>query len=670
MRPASLLIPMNEALSHSEAAMAEASALTQSLAPLAGVSYASSLFGNEHGGVRLDLFVRDTEELATPFVEDAPGATDERVLAGVLSLPGGVQLQPIQIRIQNLPSADGPMGVSSSDARWNARSRWVETHPDFPPARFVLGDTSDASGASRLGPRLYCRARRTFFRPRSPESLQPLMTCRDEAWLQQQGVPGPSAGGLPVLYSPADKAAGKGCFFAEDMLGDVSSELVGDLDQCILAQGKVASEIEARAESEPEIAETARQSFPCYRCPSYNECYPSSGFARARERLVPLNFHDATAIVTLRHDLLFGAYTDWLNQGAAFAGAPSASGRLWLNEDLNSSGWLSERVFLQSALLAQVSEQLAQFWETHAHGLGCLSESTVGVHLGRSSGPAPRLWTAEVGFHAVEDGPNPAAEPKYSLKRNLVHAAGSEFRGQAQLAVEADSTLDVTMGWLSAATLRPVIGLGDQIQLTARPSVETQLAVRGVVIGFVGDRIQIELHSQESLTSLVGQTCQAEFEFSVSPSVADDLYGLGVLMVRAYWVDQRSDLNQRLSQLEQLDQQLSGVAGVEERQAIVEQAVREGNWRPVGAKGPLPEPAAEALTTALALALSLTNHTGPGLELACFGEPLGLLQAVTDRCVALSRRLEGRVLPSQAGHRAHDVMQDLVSDESSREGGS
>ena len=676
--------------------MAEPSAVPHSLAPPAGgetisapllgsdpsISSGSSTGSGSSSGVssvQLELLVRDGDELATPFVEEGHGAADERRFTGLLRLPSGTILHHVQFRLQTVLTTEQPQVASASDMNWHARARWVMAHPDVPPARFVVGDCVDESGANRLTPRFYCRARQRFFKPRSPISLQPLVTCRDTAWLQQHGVPDRVLGGLPVLYSPADRAANTPKFYAEAAVPGASEELIGDLDQCILDQGRVASEIEARAASDPQLADAARVNFPCYRCPSHGECYPESGFARARERLTPLNFYDVTAIATLRCDQEIGAYCDWLTAGAPLGEvvSPQSALRLWLQDDLASDAWLCERVFLQCSLIAQLAECVAAFWERYQHGIGCLAERSVGVHLATSGGPAPRLWNATIGLHGIEDGERPTntaeRDPKYILRRNLVHAPGSEFRGQGRLT--PDTSGEALVGWLTAPSLRPMLGLGDQVTLNVRPSVDTVIPLKGVVVGFVGEVLQLELHSANSsaidLAALENKTCEAEYHFTVQPSVADDLYAIGVLIFRTLWAANERPLAKVLQQAESLGQQLAGVTGAEERAAIITQVIQQGQWRPIlspgsDAKRNVPEAVSEALAASLTTALALITQTAPPLDLVGVGEPLGLLQAVADRCVAIARRLEGVVMPSNARHAAHEILNDLLAAEAGK----
>jgi hypothetical protein len=670
---------MTEALSFSEANMAHASASSKSLASSAGdAQHTVSLLGSDYGGIRLDLLILDNDEAAFPFSEAAPAAADQRHLSALLILPNGKILSKVRLGLQVLSGDESPEDLRRSDSHWQARARWVAAHPDIPPMRFVVGDVADESGLSRLAPRLFCRARQRIFRPRSPISLQPLVTCRDDSWLTRHQVPARTAGGLPVLYSPADKVADQARFYAEQVPADADSSVIGDLDQCLLDQGEVAAELEKQAPAQPQLAEQAQRDFPCYRCPSHGECYPQSGFARARERLVPVNFNDAVAIATLCEDADLGTYAEALHTGAvnSISATADTSHRDWLHEDRQSDGWLTECVLLQCTLLAELAELVTFVWERYEHGLGQLSEHTVGVHLDPSGGITPRFWTASIGLHGIEAAATSDAspeDPQYALRRRLAHAPGSEFRGQGRLTldpIDGDQTL--IMGWLTAPMLRPILGLGDELTLELRPTVETTIPLSGIVIGFVGDVLQIELQSAESspddIAALGGETCEADYHFQVGVSVADDLYALGVLILRCLWCGPQRSLSDALVQLEQLGQKLSNVVGADERLAIIDQDVRQGNWKPAAASGidpkrSLPEPVVEALAKALSVVLTLTGHTSIPLDLSASGSPLGVLQGVADLCVALRRRLESAIMPAEVGHQAHAILAELLAEQ-------
>jgi hypothetical protein len=213
--------------------------------------------------------------------------------------------------------AADPSGVeldnSSIDRAWQ---RELEAHRVAGAA--MLPTVATTTESRPLPATTYCRTTGAFFRTFCPDTQEPLRTCRNDRLLRDFGLEDYTQSLIRYAMGAFDGSKPPARVYTWSREGGrravdgLTVRRRGELyrDYAGLWQRDLANEQRARLERD----------FPCWTCPHRNECYASSSpdsHVLAEDRLVPLNYHEAHALLLEGADLPFDAL------GAVLGGAPA-----------------------------------------------------------------------------------------------------------------------------------------------------------------------------------------------------------------------------------------------------------------------------------------------------------------------------------------------------------
>lgn len=471
--------------------------------------------------------------------------------------------------------------------------------------------------SGRLGPRLYCTLRERLFRPRCPETLAPLIDCRDDELLSSLSLPLYGESNVRFLYAPVPNAGAAPRFYTEaSQQFDDSPAAVGGEEELFRDQGKILEALDDPARN-PIEREEIRREFPCYECSEAQRCYPSDEkYAQVVDRLVALNFHDVHVVCTELFDLQMDEYCDlvggrpigpWLDQ---LQGSPDGCSNRHLVGVLEQlagmpcrirfsgdpRGSLVEILFLKWSMLTRTIERLRALYgecrRPHLH----LSARHVVIRMNTQSRFSPALWDVEVGLLGL-DGALPfeaegsslrglhraplAPEPLYAAMDmvNSKSEFGRRYRGSVHVAevIPAEGQPDAhnVRGRFVASPSSPLhCHAGDALHLHLPGAGETQTLSIWVRVERVGETDGVAFsglvrgeNDLRRLEELVDQPLsEAEHEYYPRYGLANDLYAVGVLLWQALLVNQDQELavvttraNQVLSDLQTSADQTSAV---------------------------------------------------------------------------------------------------------------
>ena len=197
-----------------------------------------------------------------PFVRLGADNADSRAYLAQLRSATGVALQLLVLRLPEL--VKGTLEAAShsqTDSDWRRRfadlERFGAASRHFP--QLILPATPDAD--HQLPPMIYCRERQRFFGIPCPRTLEPLASCRDDRLLGQNQLPLYSASPrtLALLYNPLAENRGEELTFyvaaeqAPEELAELGVKGLADL------RGELAESLE-RLEAEGQ--EVDREDLP------------------------------------------------------------------------------------------------------------------------------------------------------------------------------------------------------------------------------------------------------------------------------------------------------------------------------------------------------------------------------------------------------------------------
>ena len=168
----------------------------------------------EEGPFAIHLVRSERTSDHEPFVRLGANHSDSRAYLGHLRSAAGVLLQTLVIRLPEL--GDVPQGESENppsllaiDREWRRRheeaQRFGSASEHFP--QLVLPASPGA--AHLLSPMIYCRERQRVFVLPCPMTLEPLSTCRDDELLARHELPLYSVAPQALLYNPAAERRGE-----------------------------------------------------------------------------------------------------------------------------------------------------------------------------------------------------------------------------------------------------------------------------------------------------------------------------------------------------------------------------------------------------------------------------------------------------------------------------
>jgi len=145
-----------------------------------------------------------------PFVRLGADTSDSRAYMAQLRSAAGVLLESLVLRLPE--TGDKVFEATSNletDRQWRKRftdlQRFAAASDHFP--KLVL--PANPGAAHLLPPMIYCRERQRFFVIPCPQTLEPLTTCRDDELLAKHQLPLYSVSSRALLYNPQAERRGE-----------------------------------------------------------------------------------------------------------------------------------------------------------------------------------------------------------------------------------------------------------------------------------------------------------------------------------------------------------------------------------------------------------------------------------------------------------------------------
>lgn len=586
----------------------------------------------------------DFESAALPFVVLSQSGRFSTVYKAGLFDSSGRLIAPYALKVQRLDALmpDARPGVPPAtgarvDADWRDRMEAVRRcGSEIGGLNGIDVEEKESPGGGRcIGPRLFCKHRRLFFRPRSPDSLTVLETCRDDPLLAEHGLPTYSQSHHRFLFSPEDARRGKIRFFSDRAhLRESSDVVVGGEEDCFRSQGRALEMKSELIESQPELHRELLRELPCYDCSEAGRCYPpGEAYPRVLDRLVTFSFYDFHACAFDLYDLQFDDFADLIG-GRPIApwvsslrtGSRSAiSGhlvqtlerlrlapRLFLFDGSASRSAVLEVLVLKWALLTRTAEQVRAL---HLHGGRPhlhLSARHALVRFPKTVRSSPLCWNFEVGLIGLDGArsttiydrlpgaifqPPATPEPAYASPALMLGASEFGRWGRASVTVtEVEQELDdadcVRFSGKLVDRALPTRSLPVRGAMRVHfPRVDgtDRFAAWCIPVGqpeheeieFEGIaedqkvKIDLALYVAKELPDL-------HYEYYPHYGLSDDLYALGVLLLRALLVNERQSLPEVLadvaSVLGALERPAGGMDVTRQNLRVIESVTRASRW--------------------------------------------------------------------------------------------
>ncbi len=546
-----------------------------------------------------------------PLMGISLNGRSSRIYKAALVSAEGAILATYALKVQRTdlqPSAVALRGAQESwqkdDAAWRERSRLrceCSAAGEVTPITAALSEFKADDGIGRLGPRFFCKHRKLFFHPRSPESFELLHDCHDQQLLTRIGLPTPSAGRERFLCGKEDTGSPNFRLFTETPPTGAGAKGVGTEEECILAQGRVAHARAAIAESDPKLNAELEATFPCYTCTEARRCYPEDGgYARVIDRVAVFSLHNFQSECVELFDLQFDDFADFLGGRGLDAWiedvrrAPTSTTNAHLlnrlqhlrdcplsfaSDGYSDAAGMMEILLLKWELVTQVVDRVLKLRADVGRAHLSLTPRHVLVQLGPTGTAARAAWSFRVGLIGVadavpvrvEDGvdaaltrPPASTDPFYGSA--ALHRASAEFERWRRVAVrleevtadpENPSITKVNGRLMDSSLVSSDLGPDSvfQIDLPAADSLH-RLVVwgkptekpSGNEVAFTG-ALAGQKHAVD-LSLCVGNLIE-EVNCAHYPylGVTHDLYALGVLGVRAMLVNGRQKLSEVLPQI-------------------------------------------------------------------------------------------------------------------------
>ncbi len=303
------------------------------------------VLGSARAGLRFELVTvpGPLEEVEDPFLPLSEAGRFSRVLLARIAMGEDSTLRAVALKVPR--NSYRPLGAGIApglvtnprlDEAWERERAGLKeaAGPEIVP----LLDLGGAAARSR--PVTFCKKTRAYFHPLCPRCHAPLEDCRDDALLRDAGLTPYSAGTARYLHC-RPCAARTPTFYSWSPPADERPKG----GAVVRRRGELYRDGAAifKADVKPEARARLERVFPCYACAHRAACYPPQSdpakAVPAEALLTPLSYHEFTLLpleaLPLRFDelcdLLGGAPWAEIRQAAR---APGAHGRDRLLEPL------------------------------------------------------------------------------------------------------------------------------------------------------------------------------------------------------------------------------------------------------------------------------------------------------------------------------------------------
>jgi hypothetical protein len=547
------------------------------------------LLGSAAGPFRFELAVPEgapLEERDDPFLALDDSGRLSRVLLGRVAAGPGATLRPLAVKVQRSAYRAGKSALANPQIEelWRReRENLLRAGGGEVVSLIDLGEE-----AFRSRPVTFCKKVRKYFHPFCPRCRGPLVDCRDDALLRDLGLPEYSKSSVRYLHCPACVAAkGARTFYTASPAAAEEAPRGG-------AQVRRRSELyrDLAGVFQEKLSDDERRrlarAFPCFECAHRAECYPASGSSRAESLLAPLSYHEfhLLPLEALEFhydefaDLLGGARWEQIRDRLLPPTAPGRAGLLSALEARYTSGpqWLYagdasgrfslEVLRLKLALFGQLARGLRRYHAACRQPHLDLGPAKVMVGVAPAGSALPARWNFQArliglasphrSFPGASAGeapsdllfPAPDADPTYLSPLVREGSLGGEESMRVSLrSVSAAGAGVVLEGAVSSERVRlDGYRAGDVVRIV--PSSAAGALEALTLWGALAEReeraFRFTARLPKAVPSLAPGRPVPDFNalvaFYRTFHVPCDLYGLGMLLLRAVLVNDERDI--------------------------------------------------------------------------------------------------------------------------------
>nr|WP_319525626.1 hypothetical protein [uncultured Desulfosarcina sp.] len=279
-----------------------------------------------------------------------------------------------------------PLNNAVLDAAWQ-QALAFHRHGDAPNSPILFKDQIDAEGRLQaFSPLFCCRHTKKWFQPVCPQCGLALTLCRDDALLEQRGLPGYADSLERFLYcETCAKISPASPFFVPCKRSDLP-DTVQDRQDLILQYKQLLATL-------PEEA-----ALPCRGCPEVEACYGSSALAAERIETVaffpfymlmfPAPTHGAADFIRM----ISGGTDPGLPAGDSIGGPLGENRFFYQGEDRQ----FLEILYLKLTFLAQVAGCLMPDGHPERNQEFDFSLDSIGVDLVAPGAGLPAFWNFNI----------------------------------------------------------------------------------------------------------------------------------------------------------------------------------------------------------------------------------------------------------------------------------
>lgn len=448
------------------------------------------------------------------------------------------------------------------EAQWAASRedlRKLREAPSYFPLLVLPSAAEDAAVPPLLPPTFFCPVAGRFFPVPCPVCLRPLRSCRDDALLAQARLPLYSATTSRFLHCPACHSRGEDPRFFRSA-PEVISELAATLER-------------SAAEQTPPDGEIL---LPCVTCPQVGPCLGPGGKGKRAQgssaRWIVFNFFDSPYLVTRLAPVPFDRFVESLGGRPDDSDPPAGPGYLFATEGSGIDA--VEVLTLKLVLFFQIVRALREYYRLLGLPHLDLRPAHLVVEPGFPGDQLPHLWsfqlkllgTSSSRLETLTPGVEvmlPPRDPQVPFcspavrDACLIQPRTAEWVLDRLVAEEGEAGRYRLVGKLADPNgIYPPPSTRDRLRLSwsqdllgtpqrsavARP-VPGDSAAGSAALAITTEPLALGKRSAQQVDQARGLRVP-DVRYRVYPvlGVAEDVYSLGVLFLRALLVNDRQDL--------------------------------------------------------------------------------------------------------------------------------
>ncbi len=517
----------------------------------------------------------EADDHGEPFVRVGSVGGDASSYRGYVCSADGEPLEPVLVQVPVVERlADAAWNMDRMESAWQGRAtdrQALEAVQSRLFPRWLLPPKAAGDTFQRLPPLIYCRHHQRLYPLPSPRDLEPLQTCRDDKLLTQHDLPAFAVGQMPILVDRATlEEDGAPRFY-------VAQETA---PEALAAQG-VAGLAELRVELAETVAQRSNSAgFDRRR-------YPATGGDEAPWHVVTA--YDAPYLVRRYEpwdfdrfvDFLGGREVDPVDLGLHMEPRSTTENGSGLTSQgylfcLDGSGLDAIEVFvLKLTLFAQLVEALQLYYRRLGPHLDLHPDHLMVSAADPNGGLLPQRWAFNLRLLGLsgarrqplaqdrEGWPTSPSQPRRPYASRAVREAALVDWNDGELVIDRvfEERDGDTSRWSLQGRLRDPNGIlpppkqGDLLkihwpqQLFGQGDMQTlahadaQASLQSSELIFHSEPLELSAGLAQRMESAAGTTLRGgRYRLLPRLGVHDDIFSLGMLLLRVLLVDDRQDL--------------------------------------------------------------------------------------------------------------------------------